>query len=146
MAAITASNFKFASQGLLRWLEINWVTSAHYFVLVKSTKTPSQTENAYSNISGHLCNSAGYAHQAAAGKAFLSSANSNAADCDSPNFGDGMLCKYLFLLSGTAGSPQASDRIIGHWDLDTPGTADITVNGPLNIDFQGTARFSFPTW
>jgi hypothetical protein len=130
----------------LIWLEINWTSTAHYFVLVKSTKTPLQTENLYSNISGHLCNSAGYAHQNAANKAFLNSSNGNAPDCDSPNFGNGMNCKYCFLVCGTYNSPQAGDRIIGHWDLDSGGSADITLNGVLNLDAQGVSKFSFATF
>lgn len=146
MAELAASNFKFATQGQLRWLEIPWDSTAHYFVLVKATKTPSMTDAVYSTISSHLCTSSGYAHQNATNKVFLNSANANAPDCDSPNFGNGMVCKYLYLVCGTHSSPQAGDRIIGHWNLDTVGSADITINGVLNIDAQGICKFPFASW
>jgi hypothetical protein len=146
MAELAASNFKFATLGQLRWLEIPWTSTAHYWVLVKSTKTPAMTDSTYANISSNLCTSAGYAHQNATNKVFLSSANANAPDCDSPTFGDNKACKYLYLLSGTYSSPQSGDRIIGHWNLDTPGSADITINGPINLDAQGVCKFPFTSW
>lgn len=146
MAEINSSVFKFSSQGLLRWLEIPWTSTAHYFVLVKSTKTPLQSDSLYSTISSHLCTSVGYAHKNVTNKAFLNAAASNAADCDSPDFGNGMVAKYLYLLSGSHTSPQAGDRIIGHWDLDSGGSADITLNGILNVNLQGCAKFNFTAW
>ena len=143
MALLNIGTFKFASTGETRLREIVYTSTACYWALVTSAKTPSQADNVYSTISSFLCATGGYAHQVVGGKAILST---GAIDANDPDFGTGMVGKFVYLLTGTAGSPGANDRIIGHYNLDTTVSTNVTVNGAIILDPLGIARFAIATW
>jgi len=121
----------------------NWATAdAHYAVLVTNSATPDRsTESSYSDISANECSDGDYDQVNIANKAVAVSGTNVRFDCDKINFGSSVTisARYLYVLSGDYASPQASDEIVGHVDLNDGGSADISsTNAEFSFDPHST--------
>ena len=136
-------SFTFVNGGELRLREtggLQWDEGNHYLILVKNAHVPLLTHTTFGDLT-NLCDSANYAHQQLTGKAF----NSGNCDFDDPDFTSGganvMVARYVFLIEGTAGSPQAGDRIIGYWDLNVANQIDVNIDQAMNLPTGGFLEY-----
>ena len=111
-----------------------------YAVLVTTTHTPDRaTDTAYSSISANESADADYSRQALGTKTVAVEGTNVRFNCGKITFtaeGD-VSGRYLYLLYGTAASPVAGDRILGHIDLTGSGNA-----ASVNAEFSFTPHAS----
>jgi hypothetical protein len=104
----------------------DFLGSGVYAVLVTTTHSPNRaTDNAYSAISGNEATGGDYSRQALGTKSVAVEGTRVRFNCGKITFtaeGD-VTGRYLYLVFGTAGSPQAGDTILGHIDLTGDGNA-----------------------
>ena len=104
----------------------DFINSGVYAVLVDAAHTPDRAADVtYSDISANECVDADYSRQALASKTIALASTSVRLSCGKITFtasGD-VSGQYVYLLYGTAASPQAADVILGHVDLTGSGNA-----------------------
>lgn len=136
--------FRFVDGGELRLRSeegTRWNGGPHYSVLVESAHTPSTSHSTFSDLT-NICSSTGYAHQQLNNKAFLADGSCTCDDVDYTAGGaNPCVGRYEFIVEGTAGSPQAGDRLIGWKDQNPAAATDATFNGPINVPESGLIQY-----
>lgn len=126
---MTISAFTIQDSGLAAILNgtIDLDTSALYAILLVGAHTPTQAKALYSDISSNEITDAGYVRQALSGAAISSSGKQRIFNSNPVSFGSNVTlsAKYMYVLKGAAGTPNASDPILGWVDLNEVG-GDIT--------------------
>jgi hypothetical protein len=114
-----------------------------YAVLVTTTQTPDRaTETQYSHISGNEATDADYDPVALASKTVALQSTRIRFNCAKITFtaaGD-ITARYMYLLYGTAATPQTTDPILGHVDLTGSGNAS-SVNGEFSYTPHANGLF-----
>jgi hypothetical protein len=104
----------------------DFLGSGVYAVLVDTAHTPDRaTDDAYSDISANECGDTDYSAQALASKTIALASTSVRLSCGKITFtasGD-VSGRYVYILFGTAATPQSTDVILGHVDLTGSGNA-----------------------
>jgi len=124
----------------------DWTTDAYYAVLATTTETPDRaTQVDYEDITNE-CADGDYDQVALASKACSVDGSNNVVfDCAKITFtssGD-ITARYLYIIKGTAASPNNADEIIGHIDLD--GTGNISsVGAEFSFDPHANGLFYVP--
>jgi hypothetical protein len=129
--------FASVDQGFLELLNSSRaLTDAMYAVLITTTHTPNRaTDTAYSNISGNESADADYDPVALAGQAISIQSTRIRFTCNKITLtaaGD-ITGRYLYLLFGTAATPNSADRVLGYIDLTGGGNAS-----SVNAEFSFT--------
>lgn len=99
--------------------QINLVTDSFYAILCRGAETPSGTMSQYSHIQNEVPLSVNYARQPLASVTTVQSGKRVSWRSGNISFGNNVTlnAKYLFILKGAAGAPQATDMILGWQDL-----------------------------
>ena len=112
-----------------------WVGASRYAVIVKNTYTPNIAHTTYADISADECDTVGYQAVQLTGQGFV---NDDSVDCDDIDvtLSDTVnpIGRYVFILEGSAASPQAADIITGSWDGSNGGNNDVTINAAVAIN------------
>lgn len=144
---MSAAQLQWKNGALTRLLSASgqqWDEGSHYAVLVKNAKTPAATDTTYATISGNLCTSTNYAHQALANKAVNGAALTADLDCDDIDFTNGgadtQNARYLYVCEGSAGAPQATDAVLFHVDLNDGGNSNVDITGTIPLNANGFTR------
>ena len=116
--------------------DVDFLGSGVAAVLVTTTHTPDRAaDTQYSHISGNEAAGPDYTRQALGTKSIAVEATRVRFNCGKITFtaeGD-VTGRYLYLVYGTAGSMNGTDRILGHIDLTGGGNAS-----SINAEFSWT--------
>jgi hypothetical protein len=137
---MAVSELKLYGSGEVLFRKNPLLTSNYIWVLVKSNYTPSQAHTQYSDISTYICDTAGYAHVDATGKAFINTHDPDFADVA---FAVGSEAKYVVLCTKTGGVP---DKLVGFYDVEVGGNADVIFNTAFVLNAGGALDYSIDGW
>ena len=124
----------------------DWTTDAYYAVLATTSESPDRaTQVDYEDILEE-CADGDYDQVALASKTCSVDGSNNVVfDCAKITFtaaGD-ITARYLYVLKGTAASPNNADEIIGHIDLDGAGNIS-SVGAEFSFDPHANGLFYVP--
>jgi len=123
--------------------DVDFLGSGVAAVLVTTTHTPDRaTDTQYSHISTNECADADYSRQVVGSKTIAVEATRVRFNCGTITFtaeGD-VTGRYLYLVYGTAGSMNSTDRILGHVDLTGGGNAS-SINATFSFTPHANGLF-----
>jgi len=123
----------------------DWVTDDYYAVLATHSESPDRaTQVDYEDILEE-CADGDYDQVALASKTCAVSGTDVRFDCAKITFtaaGD-ITARYLYILKGTAATPNNADEIIGHIDLDGAGNIS-SVGAEFSFDPHANGLFYVP--
>lgn len=102
----------------------DWESDAYYAVLATTDETPDRaTQIDYEDILNEVASGGDYSPVALASKSVSIVDTDIVFDCGKITFtsSGSISARYLYVLKGTAASPNNADEILGHIDLNTGG-------------------------
>ena len=123
----------------------NWISDDYYAVLATDTEVPDRASQVdYEDILAE-CADGDYSPVALASKTCAVNGTDVRFDCAKINFGSAVSIsgRYLYILKGTAATPNNADEIVGHIDLDGSGNIS-SVGAEFSFDPHANGLFYVP--